>query len=89
MKMALAHCFAKHAVYAIIVMMFVMPSRGSKLSQSSSVGEDAHGNLHINSAEAVTVAIARGTAENFLELADRIKRNKPGGVLQEYHRSIR
>ena len=32
---------------------------------------------------AVAVAIARGTAENFLELAYRIKRNKPGGVLQE------
>ena len=32
----------------------------------------------------VAVAIARGTAENFLELSDRIKRNKPGGVvLQE------
>ena len=32
---------------------------------------------------AVAVAIARGTAENFLELAYRIKWNKPGGVLQE------
>ena len=33
---------------------------------------------------AVAVAIARGTAENLLELSDRIKRNKPGGVvLQE------
>jgi hypothetical protein len=33
---------------------------------------------------AVAVAIARGTAENLLELSDRIKGNKPGGVvLQE------
>ena len=29
----------------------------------------------------VAVAIARGTAENLLELSDRIKRNKPGGVV--------
>ncbi len=29
---------------------------------------------------AVAVAVARGTAENLLELSDRIKRNKPGGV---------
>ena len=37
---------------------------------------------------AVAVAIARGTAENFLELAHRIKWNKPGGVQNKNHWSF-